>query len=88
MEWGLLLALTMAFALFTGAMAAIGMGANQVFIRTPIRLYYSGRTMVANNRHYIAAQQQQYELPTAEPYYVVVDTPGYTVEQQQNGRGH
>jgi hypothetical protein len=88
MEWGLLLALTMAFALFTGAMAAIGMGANQVFIRTPIRLFYSGRTMVNNNRHYIAAQQQQYELPTAEPYYVVVDTPGYTVEQQQNNRGH
>ena len=84
-EWALLALLALVAALAPGAAAAVGMAVNQVFVRTPIDLYYAARNTATSNQHYLDTRRtQQAELPVGEPFVWVVDSPEVIVHGQES----
>ena len=80
-EMALITSLVLIVVMSKGAFAAVGMAANQVFIRTPIDLIFAGRTALAENHQYLTNRAASWQLPArddahdADPVYVYTVSP-------------
>lgn len=78
-ELALITSLVVIVVMSRGAFAALGMAANQLFIRTPIDLIFAGRTALAENRQYLISRAASWQLPGADeegdPVYVYTVSP-------------
>jgi hypothetical protein len=72
-EGGIVLFIALAVALWPGFIAAMGGAIEAMVVRTPIRIFYAAKSLTQRTGGYLDTQRAQYELPSADPIYVVID---------------